>query len=113
MSQYITGHFKKQKDTFCQGNLHQDNLSKCKNDQIYIVEDILNFPKSLISPSKYENWESYDQCKLGNFEEMHEVQSEQTWNFELVGLTFDVQTCSQCVKGPLSWHIKDPLSWHT
>ena len=62
--------------------------------KIDIVEDILSFLKSPRSPSKDENWASYELHKLGNFEEMHEMQSEQTWNFELVDLTFDVQTCS-------------------
>ena len=34
MEQYIIGHFKsQQKDTFCQGNLHQDKVFKCENDQ--------------------------------------------------------------------------------
>ena len=34
MGQNITDHFKsQQKDTFCQGNLHQDKVFKYKNDQ--------------------------------------------------------------------------------
>ena len=43
-----------------------------------IAEDILSFSKSLISPLKDENWASYDLDKLGNFEEIHEMQNEQT-----------------------------------
>ena len=34
MGQYIIGHFQsRQKDTFCQGNLHQDKFFKSKTDQ--------------------------------------------------------------------------------
>ena len=34
MDQYIIGYFKsQQKDTSCQGNLHQHKVSKCKNYQ--------------------------------------------------------------------------------
>ena len=33
---------------------------------------------------------------------MHDFQSEQTCDFELLGLTFDVQTYSQCVRGYLN-----------
>ena len=38
--------------------------------------------------------ESYDSCKLGNFEKMHEIQFEQIWIFGLMSLSFKVQTCS-------------------
>ena len=62
----------------------------------------MSFYKSPRSYSKDENWESCDHCKLGNFGKMHEMQSEQTWNSRLMGLTFDVQICSQYVKIPLN-----------
>ena len=41
MGQNIIGHFKSQpKETFCQGNLHQDKSSNAKMINLEIVEDI-------------------------------------------------------------------------
>ena len=54
----------------------------------------MRFAKSQMSSSKDENWAGYELHKLGNFEEIHEMQNEQNWSFERVGLNFDVQTCS-------------------
>ena len=61
--------------------------------KIDIVEDIFRFPKSPRSSSKFENWASYELHKLVDFEEIHEMQIEQNYNFELMGLVFDIQTC--------------------
>ena len=69
---------------------------------IDIVEDTLKFPKSPWLSSKDENWASYEFHKLGDFEEIHEVQIGQLWNFELVSLIFGVQTWLPNIRGPLS-----------
>ena len=44
---------------------------------IKIVEDILSFPKSPRSYLKGENLANYELHKLGDFEEIHEVQIRQ------------------------------------
>ena len=61
---------------------------------IEVVEDILRFPKSLRSPSKDTNSESYGHCKLGNIGIMYEDQIEEAWYFGLLGLSFGIQMCS-------------------
>ena len=79
ISQNITSHFKsQQKDTFCQAIYIKLKYSNEKMTIIKIVEDILRFPKSPRSPLYDKNCESYDWCKLGNFEKMHETQIDQT-----------------------------------
>ena len=69
---------------------------------IEIVEDILGFLKSQRSSSKDENWASYELHKLGNVEEIHEVQIEQNCIFMLMDLTFRVQSCLWRTQGPLN-----------
>ena len=98
MGQNIIGHFKsQQKDTFCQGNLHQDKSINAKMVKIEIEKDILSFPKSPRSPSNDKNWVSYELHKLGNFWEMYEISIEQICDFGLLGLSFEIQMCS--------WHV--------
>ena len=55
MGQYIIGYFKsQQKDTFCQGNLHRDKASKCKNDQKRNYRGHLKFSKK--SKITFKRW---------------------------------------------------------
>ena len=94
MIQNITGHFKsQQKDTFCQGNLHQDKESKCKTDQKINWIGHLHISKK--SKITFKIWKLNKLCVAhvgkiwGN-----------AWNtkwenlrFWTSGPNFDVQTC--------------------
>ena len=48
MISYIIGHFQNStKDTFCQGNLHQDDIFKSKNDQHKYLRGHLGLSKKV------------------------------------------------------------------
>ena len=67
--------------------------SKEKMTNKDIVYDILGFLQSPRSSSNYENWASYELHKLGNFEEIQEVQIEQNCIFRPMSLLFGLQAC--------------------
>ena len=104
INQYITGHFKsQQKDTFCQGNLHRDKLSKWKTDQNRNWRGHLNISKKSKITFKWWKLKELWPTQVGKF-------WENAWNQKWPNLNFWASRL--IVQGPGVFYTSDePLSY--